>query len=104
MFCGMLKDASAVVAAVALLACRFWLRALCAFIDRSLPAPAIPVFAEVKALRTRWHPDRFANKFGQRLAPGERDEIMGRVTAVAARLNAQSLLQHASSAPTILTD
>lgn len=58
--------------------------------------------ADLKALRARWHPDRFLNKFGARLAPEERDDIMARVTNVAAKLNAQNM-QHAISAPAILS-
>jgi hypothetical protein len=39
-------------------------------------------------LRARWHPDRFMQKFGARLAPAERDGVMLRVTAVASAVNA----------------
>jgi len=38
--------------------------------------------------QARWHPDRFLQKFGARLAPDERDEVLRRVTAMAARINA----------------
>ena len=41
----------------------------------------------LRALQTRWHPDRFAQRFGARLAPEEREEILRRVTEVAARVN-----------------
>jgi hypothetical protein len=43
--------------------------------------------ADVKAVRARWHPDRFMQKFGTRLAAGERDAILQRIQEVAARIN-----------------
>lgn len=49
---------------------------------------------DVRALRARWHPDRFAQKFGARIAPEERDAVLSRVNDVAARLNAIALPQH----------
>jgi hypothetical protein len=50
-------------------------------------APAASRF-DLRALQARWHPDRFSQKFGARLAAEERDEVLRRVTAVAARINA----------------
>lgn len=47
--------------------------------------PAVSV--DWKAIQTRWHPDRFLQKFGARLDPGEREAIMAKVTAVAAEIN-----------------
>jgi hypothetical protein len=38
-------------------------------------------------VRARWHPDRFTQKFGTRLAPDERDAILQRITAVASEIN-----------------
>lgn len=49
---------------------------------------------DVRALRARWHPDRFAQKFGARIAAEERDAVLSRVTDVAARLNAIALPLH----------
>jgi hypothetical protein len=64
--------------------------------------------AELRTLQTRWHPvrppppppprqchltrralqDRFAQRFGARLDPAERDDVLRRVTHVAAAINA----------------
>ena len=54
------------------------------------PAGAPPV-VDVRALRARWHPDRFAQKFSTRIAPEERDEVLRRVNDVACALNAIAL-------------
>jgi hypothetical protein len=51
-----------------------------------LPLLTRAALADVKAVRARWHPDRFTQKFGSRLAPGERDAIMTRVTEVASAI------------------
>lgn len=42
---------------------------------------------DFKKLRVRWHPDRFAAKFGSRLAPEEKEAIMTKVTQVSAQIN-----------------
>jgi NF-kappa-B inhibitor-like protein 1 len=44
--------------------------------------------AELRALQARWHPDRWMGRFGARVRPEEREAVLQRVTAVAARLNA----------------
>jgi len=46
---------------------------------------------DARKLRQAWHPDRFAQRFGARVHPAERDAVMRRVTEAAARLNALSL-------------
>ena len=46
---------------------------------------------ERKRIRTellRWHPDRFANKFGTRLRASDRDRVLERVKQVSQMLNA----------------
>ena len=50
-------------------------------------AQALGLEVDVRALQARWHPDRFSQKFGARLAEGDRDAIMARVTSVAASMN-----------------
>ena len=42
----------------------------------------------LKALRARWHPDRFTQKLGLRIAADERDAVLAAVTQLAAALNA----------------
>lgn len=51
------------------------------------PGAQAPVSVDWKNLQARWHPDRFLQKFGSRLDPGEREAIMAKVTAVAAEIN-----------------
>ena len=43
---------------------------------------------DMRALQARWHPDRFMQRYGARLAAEEREGVMARVTAVAAEVNA----------------
>ena len=50
-------------------------------------ALALGLEVDVRALQTRWHPDRFTQKFGSRLVESERDAILARVTEVAASMN-----------------
>jgi hypothetical protein len=50
-------------------------------------ALALGLEVDVRALQTRWHPDRFTQKFGSRLEESERDAILARVTEVAASMN-----------------
>lgn len=57
--------------------------------------------ADLKTLRTRWHPDRFLSKFSQRLSPAERAEILAQVTQVAAALNAQSM-RNPNASPAVI--
>ena len=47
---------------------------------------------DAKRLRSEWHPDKFAQRFGARLAPEEREDIMRAVTEVAGRINALGLV------------
>ena len=54
-------------------------------------APSGAAVVDVRALRARWHPDRFAQKFSTRIAPEERDEVLRRVNDVACALNAITL-------------
>ena len=53
-----------------------------------LARPRSVTIAELRALQARWHPDRFAQRFGARLEPQEKDAILRRVTEVASRINA----------------
>lgn len=63
----------------------------------SVPWPNVPLMKAMRAanspeldfkkLRVRWHPDRFAAKFGARLAPEEKEAIMSKVTQVSAQIN-----------------
>ena len=67
---------------------------------RDVPWPAVDAAAlglngsnaqRKKAFRAaslRWHPDKFMQSFGGRLAPEEADEIMQRVTEVSQAINA----------------
>ena len=56
-----------------------------------------PPRADWKALATRWHPDRFIQKFGARIAPDERDAVLAKVTEVAAQINVLRARQEASA-------
>ena len=47
---------------------------------------------DAKRLRSEWHPDKFMQRFGARLAEGERDDIMRAITEVAGRINALGLV------------
>jgi hypothetical protein len=53
-----------------------------------LARPRSVTIAELRTLQARWHPDRFAQRFGSRLEPKERDAVLRRVTEVASRINA----------------
>ena len=53
-----------------------------------LARPRSVTIAELRVLQARWHPDRFAQRFGARLEPKERDAVLKRVTEVASRINA----------------
>jgi hypothetical protein len=44
--------------------------------------------SEMRLLQARWHPDRFTQRMGARLASDERDAVLARVTSVAATVNA----------------
>jgi hypothetical protein len=46
-----------------------------------------PETVDIKALQSRWHPDKFTQKFGGRFGPGEREAILARVTDVSAAIN-----------------
>jgi hypothetical protein len=50
-----------------------------------------------RALSLRWHPDKFVQGFGGRLAEGEREAILSRVTEVAQAIN--SIYQEARARP-----
>ena len=43
---------------------------------------------ESKAVSKMWHPDRFQNRFGDRIGEEERVTVMTRVTEVATAVNA----------------
>ena len=43
--------------------------------------------SELRTLQTRWHPDRFMQRFGARIPAEERDALLARVTDVAAAVN-----------------
>jgi hypothetical protein len=47
---------------------------------------------DAKKLRADWHPDKFTQKFGSRLAPEERESILRAVTDLAGRINAMGLV------------
>ena len=47
---------------------------------------------DAKKLRADWHPDKFTQKFGSRLAPEERESILRAVTDLAGRINARGLV------------
>lgn len=63
----------------------------------SVPWPNVPLIKAMRAsnapeldfkkLKVRWHPDRFAARFGTRLAAEEKVAIMQKVTQVSAQIN-----------------
>lgn len=46
-----------------------------------------PDNVDIKALQSRWHPDKFTQKFGGRFGAGEREAILLRVNEVSAAIN-----------------
>jgi hypothetical protein len=47
---------------------------------------------DAKRLRSEWHPDKFMQRFGARLDPQQKDDILHAITQVAGRINALGLV------------
>ena len=58
---------------------------------QTLRSTAQGAAVDARKLRADWHPDRFVQRYGARLAPEEREEILAAVGATASQINALGL-------------
>ena len=54
-----------------------------------------PEEVDLKVQQSRWHPDRWQQKFGAQLVPEEREEVFARVAAISAYINGLRAEQNA---------